>query len=83
MSDMAGGGAARRGGHAPLAVAVANGSLLGVGYLLIGRRRLALGTGLVTVVLLAFPRRIWFQCRRGRRAGVVGDAYRPRVVDRA
>jgi hypothetical protein len=54
MSDMVGGGAARRGGHDPLAVAVGNGSLLGVGYLLIGRRGLALGTGLVTVVLLAF-----------------------------
>lgn len=50
---MVGGGAARRGNHDPLAVAVGNGCLLGVGYLLIGRRGLALGTGLVTVVLLA------------------------------
>lgn len=53
MSDMGAGGTARGGGRDPLAVAVGNGSLLGVGYLLIGRRGLALGTGLVTVVLLA------------------------------
>jgi hypothetical protein len=49
MSDMVGGGAALPGCHDPLAVAVGNGSLLGVAYLLIGRRGLALGTGLVTV----------------------------------
>ncbi len=38
--------------HDPLAVALGNASLLGVGYLILGRRRLALLTGLVTAVLL-------------------------------
>lgn len=36
----------------PLAVALGNASLLNVGYLILGRRRLALLTGLVTAVLL-------------------------------
>ncbi|MFI6501281.1 tol-pal system YbgF family protein [Nonomuraea typhae] len=49
----------------PMAVALANASLLGVGYVLMGRRRLAVGTGLVTIVLLlvltlAAPY-VWFQ----------------------
>lgn len=47
------------------AVLVGNLSLLGVGYLMLGRRRLAAGTGLVTLVLLilliaAFPA-VWFE----------------------
>ena len=37
----------------PVAVAVGNASLLGVGYFLLGRRGLAWGTGLVTVALVA------------------------------
>jgi hypothetical protein len=37
----------------PFAVAVGNASLLGAGYLLLGRRRLAVTTGLVTLGLLA------------------------------
>ena len=36
----------------PLAVALGNASLLGAGYFLLGRRRLAVLTGLVTVVLV-------------------------------
>jgi hypothetical protein len=40
--------------HDPLAVAIGNASLLGAGYLLLGRRRLAAVTGLVTVVLGTF-----------------------------
>ncbi|MGH3240357.1 MAG: hypothetical protein ACRDNL_08245, partial [Spirillospora sp.] len=37
----------------PLAVAVGNASLLGIGYLMMGRRRTAIGTGLVTIVLVS------------------------------
>ena len=37
----------------PVAVAVGNASLLGVGYFLLGRRGLAYATGLVTMVLIA------------------------------
>jgi hypothetical protein len=37
----------------PLAVALGNASLLGTGYLMLGRRGLAVATGLVTVVLVA------------------------------
>lgn len=49
----------------PLAVGLGNASLLGVGYLMLGRWRLALGTLLVTVVLVdllasAFPS-VWFE----------------------
>ncbi|TMR07544.1 hypothetical protein ETD83_00125 [Actinomadura soli] len=39
--------------HDPLAVAVGNASLLGVGYLILGRRKTALGTGIITLVLLS------------------------------
>ncbi|MEU6716985.1 hypothetical protein ABZ897_36455 [Nonomuraea sp. NPDC046802] len=46
-------------------MALGNASLLGVGYLMMGRRRLALGTGVVTVALLALlvlvARVAWFQ----------------------
>ncbi|QFG20117.1 tol-pal system YbgF family protein [Actinomadura sp. WMMB 499] len=38
--------------HGRLAVAVANASLLNVGYLMLGRRRLAAVTGMVTLVLV-------------------------------
>ncbi|MEO3804915.1 hypothetical protein [Nonomuraea sp. B1E8] len=48
-----------------LAVALGNASLLGLGYLMMGRRRLALGAGAVTVVLLAVlvlvARVAWFE----------------------
>lgn len=37
----------------PTAVALGNASLLGVGYLMMGRRRLALAAGVVTVVLVS------------------------------
>ncbi|MGH3377510.1 MAG: hypothetical protein ACRDP6_22495 [Actinoallomurus sp.] len=37
----------------PLAIALGNASLLGVGYLMLGRRRLAVAAGVVTVVLLS------------------------------
>ncbi|MFI0408322.1 tol-pal system YbgF family protein [Actinomadura sp. 3N508] len=37
--------------HDPLAVALGNASLLGVGYLILGRRKTAVGTGIVTLVL--------------------------------
>jgi hypothetical protein len=37
----------------PLAVALGNASLLGVGYLMLGRRELAAGSGAVTIVLLS------------------------------
>ena len=51
--------------HDPLAVAIGNASLLGVGYVLLGRRRLAVITGLVTVVLVALlvsvARSVWFE----------------------
>jgi hypothetical protein len=40
------------GSHDPLAVAIGNASLLGVGYLMMGRRQLAVGTGVVTVGLV-------------------------------
>lgn len=40
------------GSHDPPAVALANASFLSAGYLLLGRRGLAAGTGLVTLVLL-------------------------------
>lgn len=52
MSDMASGSPAERITD-PTAVAAGNASLLGIGYLLIGERGLALGTGLFTVALLA------------------------------
>jgi hypothetical protein len=49
----------------PLAVAVGNASLLGAGYLMLGRRRLAAGTALVTVVLVALlvsvVPAVWFE----------------------
>ncbi|MGA8115707.1 MAG: hypothetical protein WCA46_18765, partial [Actinocatenispora sp.] len=49
----------------PLAVAVGNASLLGVGYLMLGWRRLAAGTGLVTLVLVVLLasayRTTWFE----------------------
>lgn len=49
----------------PLAVAVGNASLLGAGYLMLGRRLLAAATGLVTVVLLVLLvtafRTVWFE----------------------
>lgn len=38
--------------HDPAAIALGNASLLGVGYLLLGRRKLAAATGAVTFVLL-------------------------------
>ncbi|WP_433179850.1 hypothetical protein [Actinoallomurus sp. CA-150999] len=50
--------------HDPLAVAVGNASLLGVGYLMLGRRRLAVAAGVVTVVLfsvLVSVARPWFE----------------------
>ncbi|TDB83522.1 hypothetical protein E1264_28145 [Actinomadura sp. KC216] len=37
----------------PLAVALGNASLLGVGYLILGRRKTAVGTGIVTLVLVS------------------------------
>jgi hypothetical protein len=48
----------------PPAVALANASLLGAGYLMLGQRRLAVVTGLVTLVLLvllASARSVWFE----------------------
>jgi hypothetical protein len=52
-------------GHDPLAVALGNASLLGVGYLMLGRRALAAATGLVTVVLLVIlatvARSLWLE----------------------
>ncbi|ONI90040.1 hypothetical protein ALI22I_14135 [Saccharothrix sp. ALI-22-I] len=51
--------------HDPLAVALANASLLGVGYLMLRRRALAVVTGLVTVVLVillaSVTRSVWFE----------------------
>ena len=38
--------------HDAVAVAIANASLLNIGYLMLGRRRLALVTGLITIGLL-------------------------------
>ncbi|MFI2233921.1 tol-pal system YbgF family protein [Nocardia testacea] len=53
------------GGRNPLGVALANASLLGVGYLMLGRRRLAAATLTVTVVLVAIlvyaARSFWFE----------------------
>ncbi|MEJ3746370.1 hypothetical protein WEI85_24150 [Actinomycetes bacterium KLBMP 9797] len=48
----------------PLAVALANASLLNAGYLMLGRRKLAVVAGLVTVVLIALlvsARSVWFE----------------------
>ncbi|MEV4565252.1 hypothetical protein AB0K12_15935 [Nonomuraea sp. NPDC049419] len=49
----------------PWAAALGNASLLGAGYLLMGRRKLALGTGAVTIVLLVLlaqvVRTTWFE----------------------
>jgi hypothetical protein len=49
----------------PLAVAVANASLLGIGYLLLGRRQLAAVAVLITAVLVAMlatvNRTLWFE----------------------
>lgn len=49
----------------PLAVALANASLLNIGYAMLGRRRWAMGTGAVTVVLIVvlalFARSVWFE----------------------
>lgn len=39
--------------HDPLAVALGNASLLGVGYLMLRRRRLAVAAAVVTVVLVS------------------------------
>jgi hypothetical protein len=39
--------------HDPLAVALGNASLLGVGYLMLERRKLAVAAGAVTVVLVS------------------------------
>lgn len=51
--------------HDPLAVAIGNASLLGVGYLMLRRRALAVLTGLVTVLLVvllaAVVRAVWFE----------------------
>lgn len=51
--------------HDPLAVAVANASLLSVGYLMLRRRKLAVFTGLVTIVLVVLlatvVREVWFE----------------------
>lgn len=52
MSRMAANGAARHERCDPLAVAAGNASLLGIGYLLVGRRRVALGSGLITAFLV-------------------------------
>lgn len=53
------------GHHDPLAVALGNASLLGVGYVLLGRRWLAIGAGLVTAALVATLARVarswWFE----------------------
>jgi hypothetical protein len=49
----------------PAAVAIGNASLLGAGYVLLGRKGLAVGTGLVTVallvVLLSATPTLWFE----------------------
>lgn len=49
----------------PLAVAVGNASLFGIGYLMLGRRGLAMAAGAVTVVLAAIlagvARSVWFE----------------------
>jgi hypothetical protein len=51
--------------HDPLAVAIGNASLLGIGYVLLGRRRLAAVTALVTVILLVLlvtvAPTVWFE----------------------
>src|SRR5205809_338768 len=39
--------------HDPLAVALGNASLLSVGYLILGRRKLAVAAGLVTIALVS------------------------------
>ncbi|GAA2424816.1 tetratricopeptide repeat protein [Streptomyces macrosporus] len=39
--------------HGPLAAALGNASLLGVGYLMLGRRELAVATGAITLVLVS------------------------------
>ncbi|MCI2415909.1 hypothetical protein MOQ72_00600 [Saccharopolyspora sp. K220] len=49
----------------PLAIALANASLLGAGYLMLGRRRLAIAAGSVTAVLVAMLAwvvpSVWFE----------------------
>ncbi len=51
--------------HDPLAAAVGNASLLGIGYLMLGRRKWAVGTALVTIalviVLAVAVRSEWFE----------------------
>ncbi len=51
--------------HDPWAVAVANASLLGIGYLMIGRRRLAAANVLITLVLITvlavLARSVWME----------------------
>ncbi|WP_202918682.1 tetratricopeptide repeat protein [Saccharothrix deserti] len=51
--------------HDPLAVALGNASLLGIGYLMLRRRLLAVLTGLITVVLVVLlasvVRSVWFE----------------------
>lgn len=50
--------------HDPLAVALGNASLLGAGYLMLGRRRLAVATGAITVSLISVlvsVGRTWFE----------------------
>src|SRR4051794_26305915 len=44
---------ATRAGPDPLAVALGNASLLSVGYLMLGRRVLAFGAGVVTLLLIS------------------------------
>ncbi|GAB3584711.1 hypothetical protein GCM10027445_61280 [Amycolatopsis endophytica] len=49
----------------PLAVALANASLLSAGYVMLGRRKLAFGTGVVTITLVSvlamIVRTLWFE----------------------
>ena len=51
--------------HDPWAVALANASLLGIGYLMIGRRRLAAASALITLVLItvlaSVARSVWME----------------------
>jgi hypothetical protein len=57
--------AARNRQRDPLAVAIGNASLLNIGYLMLGRRLLALFTGLVTITLVVLlatvARSVWFE----------------------
>jgi hypothetical protein len=51
--------------HDLLAVALGNASLLGIGYLMLGRRKLVVATGVVTAVLVSVlalaARSVWFE----------------------